>query len=209
MPATPVPSDHDPHRHETPRDDPPEPASDGNADRAGPDPAATEGGDGAGSGRVRGPVAAGSATVADALVRLEQAAATLRRWDTPLESALLAVVDRRFTDEVDTVAVQLRQDGVTQLLANPTFVCDLDVDDVAFVLCHEALHLLFNHLVVARGSDRAWQMACEVVINHWVQRHTGRPLPRSRSCGRPLGVDPFSGQNGDAHSGAPVDRVGG
>lgn len=125
-----------------------------------------------------------------AAARLERAAATLGRWDTPLESALLAVVDRRFTDEIDTVAVQLRRDGVAQLLANPAFVCDLEADDVAFVLCHEALHLLFNHLLVARDGDRAWRVACEVVINHWVQRHTGRPLPRSQSTGRPLGVDP-------------------
>ena len=122
--------------------------------------------------------------------RLAAAEASLRRWDTPLESALLAVVDRRLTDRVATVAVRLRRDGVAQLLANPTFVVDLDADDVAFVLCHEALHLLFNHLRVNDGDDAAWRLACEVVINQLVQCHTGRPLPRSTATGQPVGIDP-------------------
>lgn len=64
---------------------------------------------------------------------LDEAEARLRRWDTPLEAAILAVVDRRFTYDVPTMAVRLRADGLTTLLVNPDFVLDVGVDGVAFV----------------------------------------------------------------------------
>lgn len=128
--------------------------------------------------------------VAQAARVLDQAEARLRRWDTPLEAALLAVVDRRWTDEVATMAVQLRPDGIATLLANPGFVIEVGADGTAFVLCHEALHLLFAHLRHDGARDDAWRLACEVVINHWVQRATGQPLPRSMRTGEQVGIDP-------------------
>lgn len=121
---------------------------------------------------------------------LDEAAGLLRRWDTPLEAALLAVVDRRLTDEVATLAVRLRPDGVATLLANPAFVVDVGARGTAFVLCHEALHLLLNHLRHDGRRDAAWELACEVVINHWVVAATGQSLPRSAATGDPVGVDP-------------------
>ena len=121
---------------------------------------------------------------------LDEAEARLRRWDTPLEAALLAVVDRRITSEVATMAVRLRGDGVAALLVNPTFVTDVGADGTAFVLCHEALHLLLEHLRYDDRGDDAWRLACEVVINHWVMLSTGRPLPRSQATGAPVGIDP-------------------
>ena len=145
----------------------------------------TTGGMAPGGGREATPGA-----VDQAVQVLDQAEARLRRWDTPLEAALLAVVDRRWTDEVATMAVQLRPDGIATLLANPAFVTELGADGTAFVLCHEALHLLLDHLRFAGIRDDAWRLACEVVINHWVTRSTGRLLPRSRRTGEPVGVDP-------------------
>ena len=128
--------------------------------------------------------------VAEAARVMDQAEARLRRWDTPLEAALLAVVDRRWTDEVATMAVQLRPDGIATLLANPAFVIEVGADGTAFVLCHEALHLLFAHLREEGERDDAWELACEVVINHWVTHATGRPLPRSIATGGTVGIDP-------------------
>ena len=121
---------------------------------------------------------------------LDEAAGLLRRWDTPLEAALLAVVDRRFTDEVATLAVRLRPDGVATLLVNPSFVVDVGARGTAFVFCHEALHLLLNHLRHDGRRDAAWELACEVVINHWVVVSTGQALPGSTETGDPVGVDP-------------------
>jgi len=121
---------------------------------------------------------------------LDEAERLLRRWDTPLEAALLAVVDRRVTDQVPTMAVQLRPDGVAALLVNPAFAEDVGAEGVAFVLCHEALHLLLAHLRYDGVRDEAWQLACEVVINHWVIRTTGRSLPVSQRTGEPVGIDP-------------------
>jgi hypothetical protein len=128
--------------------------------------------------------------VAHAHRLLDEAEARLRRWDTPLEAALLAVVDRRMTGEVPTMAVRLRGDGIATLLVNPDFVRNAGAEGAAFVLCHEALHLLFAHLHHDGPRDDAWQLACEVVINHWVTLSTGRPLPRSAATGTTVGVDP-------------------
>ena len=132
----------------------------------------------------------GAAPGAVAARVLDAAEAKLRRWDTPLEATLLAVVDRRWTDEIPTMAVRLRGDGIATLLVNPAFVVEVGVEGCAFVLCHEALHLLFSHLRYEGPHDDAWQLACEVVINHWVQQATGQPLPRSTRTGLPVGVDP-------------------
>jgi len=136
-----------------------------------------------------------TATLADTDVAqadrlLDEAMAKLRRWDTPLEAALLAVVDRRVTDTVPTMGVRLRGDGIATLLVNPTFVIDVGAEGTAFVLCHEALHLLFDHLRYHGQRDEAWELACEVVINHWVTHATGRPLPRSIATGDTVGIDP-------------------
>ena len=121
---------------------------------------------------------------------LDQAEALLRRWDTPLEAALFAVVDRRVTTDVATMAVRLRKDGVATLQVNPDFVEDVGAEGAAFVLCHEALHLLLDHLRYDGVRDDAWRLGCEVVINHWVIRSTARTLPRSRRTGEPVGIDP-------------------
>jgi hypothetical protein len=145
------------------------------------------------------------ADVAHAQRLLDEAEALLRRWDTPLEAALLAVVDRRLTDEVATMAVRLRCDGIAALLVNPAFVDEVGADGAAFVLCHEALHLLFAHLRYQGERDEAWRLACEVVINNWVTRATGRPLPRSRATGEPIGVDPQTVY--DRYAGVVTDPV--
>lgn len=129
-------------------------------------------------------------TDADATRVLRHAEALLRRWDTPLEATILSVVDRHFTRDIATMAVSFRHDGVARLEANPDFVVDIGIEGTAFVLCHEAMHLLLNHLRVEDGDDRAWLLAAETVINHWVGEHTGRPLPVSTATGEPVGVEP-------------------
>ena len=123
--------------------------------------------DGQGQGTAGGvaPGGGGSVTpgaVDQAVQVLEQAEARLRRWDTPLEATLLAVVDRRWSDEVETMAVRLRPDGIATLLVNADFVIDIGPDGTAFVLCHEALHLLFAHLRHDGDRDDAWRLACAV-----------------------------------------------
>lgn len=121
---------------------------------------------------------------------IDAAEQQLRRWDTPLEATLVAVVDRRITEQVATLAVELRADGVARLLINPGFARDIGAEGLAFVLCHEALHLLLGHLRFQGARDAAWRLACEAVINHWVIRTTGRALPVSRRTGQPVGIDP-------------------
>lgn len=74
-----------------------------------------------------------------------------------------------------TIAVTVR-DGRLHLLYNPAFVVSLPIDELVGVLHHEALHVLFGHLLVPRERvpDRAaWIVATEVTVNEWVPE----PLP--------------------------------
>ena len=165
--------------------------------------------DGQGQGATGGMAPGGGGTVTPGAVDqaaqvLQQAEARLRRWDTPLEATLLAVVDRRWTAEVETMAVRLRPDGIATLLVNADFVTDIGPDGTAFVLCHEAMHLLFAHLRHDGARDDAWRLACEVVVNHWVLRATGQPLPRSRRTGGQVGIDPRAVHRDHLDAGAPA-----
>lgn len=102
----------------------------------------------------------GPANLDEARRLLVEAEAKLRRWDAPLEVALLAVVDRRFTNEIATMAVRLRADGIATLLVNSAFVLDIGAEGCAFGLCHEAMHLLLNHLRYDGPRDDARRWAC-------------------------------------------------
>lgn len=56
-------------------------------------------------------------------------------------------------------------DGTT-LFYHPQFVLDQSFDDVVFIVAHEVLHCVFDHMgrVAAREPDR-WNTACDYAIN--------------------------------------------
>jgi predicted metal-dependent peptidase len=105
------------------------------------------------------------------------------------------------TTDVDTMAVTMSGDGGKYLLLNPGFTNSLVGDkDVLFILYHECLHLLLNHLQrdADLRSDPVWSYSCEAVINATVlERLGGRDMPMvkrvdktGKTVTEPSGVDP-------------------
>ncbi|MFG2330767.1 hypothetical protein ACGFMM_14185 [Streptomyces sp. NPDC048604] len=95
------------------------------------------------------------------------------------------------TTAVDTAAVVASGDGTCLLLYNPEFFVALGLDGVAFVLFHEARHLVHRHLFVEPElrDDPVFTLAAEVSINHVALVRLGRTeLPLQD--GRPVGIDP-------------------
>ncbi|OPF77343.1 hypothetical protein VT50_0221395 [Streptomyces antioxidans] len=104
------------------------------------------------------------------------------------------------TAAVPTAAVVASGDGSCLLLFNPEFFTEIGADGVAFVLFHEARHLIHRHLYVDEGlrSDPLFTLAAEVSINHVVMtrlRRFGLPVravtaPDGTVVREPAGVDP-------------------
>ncbi|MEU6982214.1 hypothetical protein ABZ946_02130 [Streptomyces sp. NPDC046324] len=95
------------------------------------------------------------------------------------------------TTAVDTAAVVASGDGTCLLVYNPEFFVSLGLDGVAFVLFHEARHLIHRHLFVEPElrSDLVFTLAAEVSINHVAMVRLGaRELPTRD--GVPVGVNP-------------------
>lgn len=104
------------------------------------------------------------------------------------------------TTDFDTMAVTMSGDGTKFLLYSPTFTNSLVTEkDVLFILYHECLHLLLNHLQRDSDlrSDEVWSYACEVVINATVLERLGGDMPRATKTDKngkqttePTGIDP-------------------
>ena len=66
------------------------------------------------------------------------------------------------TTEIDTMAVDI--DG--NLLYNPEFVKKLSDEELVGVICHEILHIVFEHLIRgARKNRKIYNIASDTVIN--------------------------------------------
>lgn len=109
-------------------------------------------------------------------VTMEQVDATLRQLAVThgaLAHRLLQIAYVHVTTDVPTAAVGIRGDGVVRLFVNPEFFDKLDNSGRAFVLMHEAYHLLWSHLYVdsALKDDQMFTTAEEATINHMVLRH--------------------------------------
>jgi len=64
--------------------------------------------------------------------------------------------------------------------ANPTFVSKLDAEGYAFILAHETMHILLNHLSLAKTYDNKlkFNVAADAVINDYLAK---------------IGLDPIEG----------------
>lgn len=74
-----------------------------------------------------------------------------------------------FTDKIETAAVSFDNDGrILQFLFNKTFWDTLSHYDRLFVICHECLHVAFNHGFRAKDSLNRdiSNVAMDVVVNH-------------------------------------------
>jgi predicted metal-dependent peptidase len=74
-----------------------------------------------------------------------------------------------FTDAIETAAVSFNNDGrILQFLFNKTFWDQLTHYDKLFVICHECLHVVFNHGFRAKDSinRQISNVAMDIVVNH-------------------------------------------
>lgn len=92
----------------------------------------------------------------------------------PFFGHLLGGIARRITDATPTLAVEARQ-GQLRLLVNAEFFLGLRSHNVRVAAVkHEALHLLFKHVLRMRGrADRVdpllWNVAADLVVNQFVR----------------------------------------
>jgi predicted metal-dependent peptidase len=77
-----------------------------------------------------------------------------------------------WTDEIDTAAVALNPDtGDFFFVFNPDFAEKLDAEEMAFVAAHETLHILLNHLRLAKDypdNHQGFNLAADAVINDYL-----------------------------------------
>lgn len=95
------------------------------------------------------------------------------------------------TTAVSTAAVMASGDGTCLLMFNPDFFTAIGLEDVKFVLFHEARHVIQRHLFADTElrSDPVFELATEATINHVAMTRLHRTtLPVLK--GEPVGVDP-------------------
>lgn len=132
------------------------------------------------------------AVVAEA-VRLKEAALV----DFGMESSAIAAwiyskcAYQIPTTAVATAAVMASGDGTCLLMFNPDFFTAIGLEDVKFVLFHEARHLVQRHLFAEPEllADPVFELATEACINHVALTRLQRTtLPLLD--GEPVGIDP-------------------
>lgn len=132
------------------------------------------------------------AVVAEA-VRLKEAALV----DFGMESSAIAAwiyskcVHQIPTTAVATAAVMASGDGTCLLMFNPGFFASIGLEDVKFVLFHEARHLIQRHLFSDEElrADPLFELATESTINHVALTRLRRTTLPTLD-GEPVGVDP-------------------
>lgn len=131
---------------------------------------------------------------------------------SPLASYITSMSEVIYTDKggINTKAVMIDGSGFVSLAINPKFSTDIapkttaangrvsfDVTGDAFVLTHEAYHVILGHLRLLRGVDGIRNdledTAFEAFINYTVIRHaksSGAPLRLPTIDGEVVGIDP-------------------
>lgn len=78
-----------------------------------------------------------------------------------------------YSDSVDTACV-MKKDGILFYLINYNFFCSLNEKEKLFVVCHESLHVFFNHLhdiEVKNLNVKIANIAMDIVINEILINH--------------------------------------
>ena len=94
--------------------------------------------------------------------------------ENPIGSqALLKILEVRFTNEVETLAVTISKNP--ELLINLSFLCQncYEENHVKAVILHEFLHVLLNHTEKFQGNNFELNIALDAVINSIIHRMFG------------------------------------
>jgi hypothetical protein len=86
-----------------------------------------------------------------------------------------------YTDELPTAAVEFTPDGnACNLLINKDFWDSLDDDSKAFIIAHEAMHIILDHGRRLKAKDinkTIANIAMDIAVNHSIERNL--EIPRS------------------------------
>jgi predicted metal-dependent peptidase len=85
-----------------------------------------------------------------------------------------------WTSSVETAAVSLEKDGDFKFIFNPDFAKELSTEELGFVAAHETMHILLNHLQLAKNfkDPILFNYAADAVINDYLADQ-GMELPDS------------------------------
>lgn len=82
----------------------------------------------------------------------------------------------RFDSKIDTAAISFNKDGgYLEFIFSPDFWSRLTQYERAFVICHESLHVLFNHGYRMKDTDNIdlSNTAMDIVVNHYLVNNFG------------------------------------
>lgn len=80
-----------------------------------------------------------------------------------------------FTTDIPTACIQFNAEGhFVAYLFNPEFYKTLSIEQKAFVIAHESLHVILNHGERSiRGENTTANIALDIVVNHMLVRDFG------------------------------------
>ena len=110
----------------------------------------------------------------DNIVRRVEKAKSLLILDHPFFGMAVSKRPIVYTDTVPTAAMA----ATGQMYLNPAFVDPLTVQQMMFLLAHEALHYMLGHsLRLGPRNHKAWNVACDKVINDTlIDANVGLPI---------------------------------
>jgi predicted metal-dependent peptidase len=128
--------------------------------------------------------------------KIQQAMYRLATGGKYLATEVMRLGDVELTEAIPTAAVAMRKgDSKIRFLFNPEFLESLTVAQAAFVLYHEAMHLVCSHLTrkPEHISGQHWNIVTDAIINDFISNTTARSvaeMPEEGITGREFyGID--------------------
>lgn len=89
----------------------------------------------------------------------------------PFYAFFIGNIDRVFSEKVPYAGVSFKNDNFI-LYINPTNYFSLPLNERIFILIHEMLHLIHNHLFERDGKNfEIWNYATDICINQMISNH--------------------------------------
>lgn len=96
----------------------------------------------------------------------------------PFYFAILSILNHVESTEISTCAVTLRT-----LYYNSTFILSCDVEDIPFILIHEASHIMDRHHIrMGIRSKELWNIACDLYINRVIAHDFCKGINPGEKC---------------------------
>jgi predicted metal-dependent peptidase len=101
--------------------------------------------------------------------KIDEARYLLLKRQEYLAHGVHALMQPRITKAIPTAGVGANKFGGVEFFFNPNFIESLTVEELAFVMAHEAMHVLADHIKVRKPNHMLWNICCDVIVNTWLQ----------------------------------------